>query len=225
MSNRQAAGTGTANVSSKILRYQFDQLKNTEKLYSEKKFADVWFSFESTDDDDNDGSNLPSIHLIPAHKILLAAASDVFEAMFFGQLKENGRIRMTDVSKSAFLEFLQFFYLNKVHLTDENIADVLYLGHKYNVTECVETCEQFLKDSLTNSNVCTILSLVILYDQEELMKLCHQRILLHTADVFHSVDFLECDRRVMEYILKQDLLSCTEVEVFDACMAWVVAKS
>lgn len=80
------------------------------------------------------GSNTSSSVRIPPHKILLATDSNVFKAMFYGEMKENGDIRLADVSEAAFKQFLQFFYLNEVELSIELIAEVMYIGHKYNVT-------------------------------------------------------------------------------------------
>lgn len=62
--------------------------------------------------------------------------------MFYGELKENGNIRLSDTTHDAFQEFLQFFYLNEVELTEENVAGVMYLGDKYNVTSCMNVCAQ-----------------------------------------------------------------------------------
>lgn len=202
--------------------YQLGQLKNTEKLYLNQKFADIWFSFDANG---TKTDNLPLDQCIPAHKMLLAAGCDVFERMFYGELKENGIINQPDVSKSAFAEFLQFFYLSEVHLTIENITAVLHLGHKYDATECFDTCITFLKDSLTDDNVCTVLSEAMLYDQMELMKLCERRILVNTEAVFQSTDFLDSNRSAVDHILKMEMLSCSEDRVFEACMAWVCAKS
>lgn len=57
------------------------------------------------------------IERIPAHKVLLAARSDVFHRMFYGELKEKSDVTIVDASASAFKEFLQCFYMNKVQLT------------------------------------------------------------------------------------------------------------
>lgn len=59
-----------------------------------------------------------------AHKNLLANTSDVFDAMFYGDLKETGDISIVDASDAAFEEFLQYFYQCKVKLTAKNIAEV-----------------------------------------------------------------------------------------------------
>lgn len=87
------------------------------KLYSDSKTADVHFTFDSS-------TNYGTEIRIGAHKNLLAATSDVFGAMLYGELKETGDIRVIDVSDAAFKEFLQYFYQRTVKLTAENIAEV-----------------------------------------------------------------------------------------------------
>lgn len=89
----------------------------------------------------------------------------------------------------------------------------------------MDACGEFLRKGLTNENVCTTLSLAIRYGREGLMEFCEKRILANTADVFSSATFLKCGVRVMAHILRMNLLSCSEVDVFEACMSWVRANS
>lgn len=96
-----------------------NSLEGVAKLYHDTKSADVHFTFES--------SNNSEETRIDAHKNLLSATSDVFEAMFYGDLKEPAEIRMVDVSDAAFKEFLQYFYQRRVKLTVENVAEVSIL--------------------------------------------------------------------------------------------------
>lgn len=93
-----------------------NSLDSVGNLYRDSKTADVHFKFES--------SNNGTATQIDAHKNLLAATSDVFGAMFYGELKETGDIRVVDVSDAAFKEFLQYFYQRKVKLSAENISEV-----------------------------------------------------------------------------------------------------
>lgn len=72
-----------------------------------KKLADVYFSFVLEDG---------TVRRVAAHKIILSAASDVFERMFYRESEEQsdvsmeqGDVRITDVSEAAFIEFVQFF--------------------------------------------------------------------------------------------------------------------
>lgn len=99
-----------------------NSLESVGKLYRDSKTADVHFTFESS----NNGADTR----IDAHKNLLAATSDVFGAMFYGEMKETGDIRVVDVSEAAFKEFLQYFYQRKVKLTAENVAEVRILEIK-----------------------------------------------------------------------------------------------
>lgn len=94
----------TSSVIAKKFRYQ--QVKSVKHLYLAKKLADVHFSFVS-----HDGTATPILIYISAHKILLAADSDVFEKMFCGKVNQCADIRVSDVCDAAFNEFLQFFFI------------------------------------------------------------------------------------------------------------------
>lgn len=208
----------TAEPPAKKIRYNQGQVKGTEKLYLQPKFADVHFLFVS-----DDGKTMSTVS---AHKNLLAVNSDVFEKMFYGALKESGNyVTITDVTDGVFKEFLQFFYMSEVELTAKNVACILYLGDKYDVQKCVNGCVKILIDGLTNENVCNTLALAILYDQKQLKMVCEKRIMLNTDVVFKSAGFCECDKMVLEHILKMNALSCSEVDVFEACMSWVRVQS
>lgn len=87
---------------------------NIGKLFLDAQTADVCFVFEADSE---------LTERIPAHKILLSMTSDVFKAMFYGELKESGDVKMVGTSADGFKEFLQFVYLNKVTLTTENVAE------------------------------------------------------------------------------------------------------
>lgn len=201
----------------KKFRFQQGQVSSTEHLYLSERFVDVHFLFVS-----DDGAALESV---PGHKNLLAADSDVFERMFYGDLKETGDVTIVDASAAAFKEFMQFFYLSDVKISAEHIAGVMYLGHKYNVKKCIDGCVKLLHDDLNDENVCSILPLVNFDEQNELMRICERHILLNTAAVFASASFLDCSKEALGFILRMQSLPCSEVNVFEACMAWVQAKS
>lgn len=209
----------SSNASPPIKKYKIERSVNCdESMYLDATSADVHFSFGSVD------KNPPTTR-VPAHKHLLAAGGDVFKRMFYGPLKEDGDIRVTDTSDAAFKEFLKFFYLSEVELRAESIADIMYLGQKYDATKCIEACVQFLKDAATADNILIALDIAILYAHSELMKFCHRFIVLNTNSVLESSGFLGCEQKVLEHILKENLLAVSDVKVFEACMEWVKAKS
>lgn len=187
-------------------------MEAVKKLYNDETTADVHFIFKT-------GERLP------AHKYLLAAASDVFYAMFYGSIKEKGNVKIDDASAVGFMEFLQFFYFNTIRLTIENISDVMNLGQKYNITECSNLCVRFLIERLTSDNVCQIHSLAVLFERNDLKMECETFIKSHTDEVLNSPSFLWSDRSVLNYILKSDELLCAETQVFRAAMSWVKSVS
>ncbi|XP_055326620.1 kelch-like protein 20 [Sitodiplosis mosellana] len=185
-------------------------------LYLNPELADVNFIFESNDN---------HVERVPAHKILLMAASDVFRVMFNGQWKEKDEVEIADTSVSVFKEFLQFFYIDRVKLTVANINVVFKLGHKYNVTKCMTVCKKFMVNTLTNDSILQRYALAIQFDQDDLVNVLEKLIGINTKPILESAEFLKCSRSVVSGILNIDVLSCTEVELFEACMNWVKANA
>lgn len=177
-------------------------------------WADVHFTFKSS-----------SGGRIPAHKCHLVVISNVFNAMFSGSWKEKDDVEIVDASLPAFKEFLQFFYCDEVEITMENVEEILHLGQKYLVRACVNACTLVLMKNLTYENVCFVYSLSILTDLKDLKKLCEAKIGLNPMDIFKTRGFLECDRQVLSNILRLELLSCSEMVKFKACMEWVSAPN
>lgn len=105
-----------------------------KNLYMNEETSDFHFIFEVTK-----GKYLR----IPAHKLLLIAASDVFRTMFNGTWKEKNEVQIVDALPSAFKEFLQFFYTGRVRLTTENVAQVTKV-HYSRLFECLrDICDKF----------------------------------------------------------------------------------
>lgn len=212
-----------------------------KKLYLDAATADAYFSFEDAMKSEK----------VPVHKNLLAIGSDSFYAMFYRGLKRDDNaneaaemeqknsdktdesagadkkmvVKIQDVSIDAFKEFLQFFYCDHVKLTMDNIYEVVYLGKKYLVDECLNVCERFLNDSLGEDTVCVIYELAIRFDMFELQHVCEAYIAKNANDVFQSECFVECKKPVLGRILRSNTLSCAETAVFHASMEWVKAAS
>lgn len=85
-------------------------VKSIANLYLQSKSADVHFAFIV------DGETVK----VPAHKAILAVGSTVFDAMFFGPIKEKA-IEIVPTDVRSFEEFLQFFYLPEATIAWENI--------------------------------------------------------------------------------------------------------
>lgn len=111
--------------------------------YFASKTRDVQFIFGNEDE---------SVQ-IPAHKGLLAASSPVFDAMFNGELKEEGDLKIVDCSSKTFKTFLKLFYGDQLDLTTDNITEIFKLADKYDVSQWFKIGEQYLKSNLTAENM------------------------------------------------------------------------
>lgn len=183
-----------------------------QKLYLDDSTANVHFVIESPGG---------KTERIPSHKLLLITYSEVFNAMFNGSWTENDDVKIVDSSPDAFREFLQFFYFVELQLSTEHVDEVLRLGQKYLVAECVSAATQHLTDNVTDENVCHVYGISILAEQKRLQKLCEVIIGLNASAVFKTSGFLECDRQIVSHILQLESLSCSEYKIFNACMQWI----
>lgn len=182
----------------------------TSKLYLNEEFSDVCFAF-SVDRE--------IVAKVPANKAILAVLSPVFKAMFFGELREKGDVPIVDADADGFKEFLQFFYLDEVTLTMENIETVVRLADKYDISNIVNDCAVKLKSRLTMENMCLGFQLGLNLKNKELIHFCGGKIARSPKAVFASDDFKRCDKVTLEQILGLSLL-CNEVDIFDACLTW-----
>lgn len=85
--------------------------------------------------------------------------------------------------------------------------------------------EIFLKDSLTTDNVCAIYDIANRFDMISIIDHCHRRIQKDAALVLQSRYFRECSKSVLGKILLSPMLSCTESQLFLACMDWLKVAS
>lgn len=179
-----------------------------ESLHLNPKLADVIFQIKH--------------QKIPAHRMILASCSSVFEAQFFGSMAEYGEIKINDdgINDDAFKEFLQFFYSKNVKLSMKNIKSVMYLCKKYQVDDCLRVCSEFLKKNLTINEMCLGYQLSLYFDQKDLKAFCQRKISKNTKKILKTEGFFHCDWIVLNEIINFDILSCRESDVLQAIMDW-----
>ncbi|XP_031638200.1 BTB/POZ domain-containing protein 2-like [Contarinia nasturtii] len=185
--------------------------KGNKRNYLNDQTADVFFVFET------------EYKKVPAHKSVLSQNSTAFKSMFNNTSDQNGVIKVVDFTSGAFKEFLQFFYLAKVQLTSANVMEVMRLGRKFAVKNCLDACAELCKSMLTMDTMCWGYELAIRFELDDLRAFCERKISENPEKIFHSISFLLCEPNVLQQILQLDSMDCDETMVFDGCMAW--AKS
>lgn len=194
-----------------ILKNSYPNTKISE-LYLKVDIADVDFVFK------NGGETIQ----VPAHKTILASGSSVFRAMFFGLMPEQKTIEIVDASAPEFQEFLQLFYLSSVSLTIKNMDAVIRLADKYDVSDCLIACFENADIGLRDKNVLWAFQWAVALNNEHLQELCLDKCngTFLTKEIFKSNDFLNCSQSMLEQILHAKYTTCTEIDIFNACLAW-----
>lgn len=116
---------------------------------------------------------------VRAHRSILSVHSPKYRVQFFGQNPDTGDIEVNDVSAAAFKEFLQFFYLENVSLSMDNIEDVLNLAEKSGVKEFMDQCVDFLLQIMTMDEIIWTYQLGIRYDIEKIRNFCEPLVSIH----------------------------------------------
>ncbi|KAL3102953.1 hypothetical protein niasHT_025861 [Heterodera trifolii] len=102
--------------------------------------------------------------LLHAHRAILSASSDIFEAMFKKEATKNANgtivstenedgteLLVPDVSAEAFKVMLRFIYSDDLsELNGQNAAEVLYAALKFNVNGLIKACAAFPIAQLSN---------------------------------------------------------------------------
>ncbi|XP_060588405.1 BTB/POZ domain-containing protein 6-like [Ruditapes philippinarum] len=113
------------------------------EMYDQSLWTDV--TFHSKDQ--------PEAATIKAHKIVLAARSPVFRAMFFGPCADRrDDVELEHVTRETFDLFLRYIYSESLDLSAETAFDILRIAHFYQVSSLVQYCADFLMNVITTEN-------------------------------------------------------------------------
>ena len=96
-----------------------------------------------------------------AHKVILAAASPVFGAMFKEGTKEHeeNNVIIEDIESDVFEMFLRYLYSGEVNQLDEKHLDLFAAADKYDVQPLREICIRHMATNISVDNAVDILAL------------------------------------------------------------------
>ncbi|XP_055303439.1 BTB/POZ domain-containing protein 3-like isoform X2 [Sitodiplosis mosellana] len=156
---------------------------------------------------------------VPAHKSILSTCSTVLKTMFFGSLPETGDVRLRDVTADGFKKFLQFFYLDEMDVSMEDVAEIAYLAKKYDVDECFKICIQFIMQVAALDDLCDAFELALQMDIPELKAHCEWQITENLTFFLNTEEFPNCSTDVLRSILMNNE-TIHGKELFIGCLNW-----
>lgn len=162
---------------------------------------------------------------IRAHRVVLAAASPYFRAMFTSRFEDASkeRIQIKGLSKIIMLQILKFAYSGQVRmLNDDNVCELLAAGNMLQIREVTEACARYLEGQL---DPCNCIGIFRFSGQHSLRKLQHKAeayIYEHFEKVCQNDEFLEMQLCEMLHIIKNDNFSVrNDALLLEACLRWI----
>lgn len=202
--------SSTSSLSSANVQFTVLHMKSLYDLYESNEATDAHFVIAK------DGTLVK----LSAHKVILAAASPVFKAMFYGPLNEEGDITLADESAENFKVFLQAIYHQTEAINMMNIGDIMSLADKYDVGAIMDYCTQFLATHINTTTVCTIIGLALRYQRHALLWPCDSIVANYWYSILSSDLFLGIDCATLEHIVRNEGVLRHPKEIFDACIRW-----
>nr|WEX30410.1 Kelch-like protein 12-A-1 [Carassius gibelio] len=160
----------------------------------------------------------------PAHRIVLAACSDYFCAMFTSELAEKGKsfVDIQGLTASTMEILLDFVYTETVLDTVENVQELLPAACLLQLKGVKRACCDFLNSQLDPSNGLGIRDFAETHNCLDLMQAAELFSQKHFAEVVQQEEFMLLSQSEVEKLIKCDEIQVdSEEPVFEAVLNWV----
>ncbi|NXE28963.1 KLH13 protein, partial [Ardeotis kori] len=163
----------------------------------------------------------------PAHKIILASASNYCKILFVGNLTRTGspagNVQLKAVSAAGLRNVLNFIYSSKLDLSLQNIEETFKAAETLLVREVIKLCFRFLEDCLNCENCMDVLNIAKKLGPAELRQKAMRYVGQHCKQLLADPQSLkDVDQGTLCEILdRTDTEGCSELELFRAAVSWL----
>jgi len=141
---------------------------------------------------------------LQAHRVVLAASSDYFCAMFADCAMIESRkdeINLYGITARAMGAILDFIYTSTLELNYDNIEEILAAATHVQVREVIERCTIFLGTKIEMENCLAIAGMADIYGIMDLSERAHRYICAHFEEFATTADFREMKVEQLSFIL------------------------
>ena len=127
-----------------------------------------------------------------AHKVILAACSPYFRAMFTGELAESRQMEVTirDIDEAAMEILIDFCYTSHIVVEESNVQTLLPAACLLQLAEIQDVCCEFLKRQLDPSNCLGIRAFADTHACRDLLNIANKFTQHNFQDVVEHEEFL-----------------------------------
>ncbi|KAM8935867.1 actin-binding protein IPP isoform 3-T3 [Lycaon pictus] len=159
------------------------------------------------------------------HRLVLAASSPYFAALFTGGMKESSKdvVQILGIEAGIFQILLDFIYTGIVNIGVNNVQELIVAADMLQLTEVVNLCCEFLKGQIDPLNCIGIFQFSEQIACHDLLEFTENYIHVHFLEVHSGEEFLALTKDQLIKILRSEELSIEdEYQVFLAAMQWIL---
>ncbi|KAM4029677.1 kelch-like protein 40 [Anomaloglossus baeobatrachus] len=163
----------------------------------------------------------------PCHRLVLAACSPYFRAMFLSDLEESKKkeIELEDVDPDVMGKILHYIYTSEIEITEKNVQDIFSVANMFQIPSIFTVCVSFLQKKLCLSNCLAIFRLGLMLDCPRLAVssrdfLCDRFNLITRDDEFFQLSPDE----LIAVISSDNLNIEKEEDIFEVVMKWAAKE-
>lgn len=161
---------------------------------------------------------------ITAHRVILAACSPYFRAMFLSGFSEASeqKIHLKEVDADALQLIVDYFYTTELELNVYNVEEILRICVLLRLTNLVDNCETFLRRNMSPSNCIGLQFVADLFCLEDLSQHANRFALWHFANVYKEDEFKKMPYKQLKELVMDDSLKVQSEEVvYEAVWQWI----